>query len=215
MGSYGVMLRLLAFSSLTLFPFKKCRQHLLFRSYGDVTIAGKGLQILTYARHSWQLSREGSLTYHTYCDRAYPLWWSSPRTRDTHICCEAFGSGAVTTCFYDLGLARSTNNVSENAASHQWEWHIKRNELLSSETLNNVYLTNLHDIFSFNHAYWIRNNSKVSISNELCSFCIKIDIEMHKIKHQNVNIIFPLYFNQLKKINVTLTSADAPINHLF
>ena len=27
-----------------------------FHSYGDVTIAGEGLQILTYARHSWQLS---------------------------------------------------------------------------------------------------------------------------------------------------------------
>ena len=32
-----------------------------FHSYGDVTIAGEGLQILTYARHSWTLSSEGSL----------------------------------------------------------------------------------------------------------------------------------------------------------
>ena len=30
----------------------------------------------------------------------------SPRTRDIHTCCRAFGSGAVTTCFYDLGLSR-------------------------------------------------------------------------------------------------------------
>ena len=37
---------------------------------------------------------------------AYPLWWSSPRTRDTHTCCRAFDSGAVTTCFYDSGLSR-------------------------------------------------------------------------------------------------------------
>ena len=27
-----------------------------------------GLQILTYARHSWPLSSEGSLACHTYCD---------------------------------------------------------------------------------------------------------------------------------------------------
>ena len=31
---------------------------------------------------------------------------SSPGTRDTHICCEAFGNGTVTTCFNALGLAR-------------------------------------------------------------------------------------------------------------
>ena len=36
-------------------------------SYRDVTITGDGLQILTNPRHSWPLSREGSLTCHTYC----------------------------------------------------------------------------------------------------------------------------------------------------
>ena len=35
-------------------------------SNGDVTTAGEGLQILTYARHSWLMSSEGSLTCHTY-----------------------------------------------------------------------------------------------------------------------------------------------------
>ena len=30
----------------------------IFHSYGYVTIAGEGLQILTYARHSWPLSSE-------------------------------------------------------------------------------------------------------------------------------------------------------------
>ena len=40
----------------------------IFHSYGDVTIAGEGLQILTYDRHPWPLSSEGSLTSHTYCD---------------------------------------------------------------------------------------------------------------------------------------------------
>ena len=39
----------------------------IFHSYGDVTIAGEGLQIWTYARHSWPLSSEGSLACHTCC----------------------------------------------------------------------------------------------------------------------------------------------------
>ena len=40
-------------------------------SNGDVTTAGEGLQILTYAQHSWILSSEGSLACHTYCDRGH------------------------------------------------------------------------------------------------------------------------------------------------
>ena len=35
-----------------------------FHSYGDFTIACVGLQILTYARHLWPLSSEGSLASH-------------------------------------------------------------------------------------------------------------------------------------------------------
>ena len=31
--------------------------------------------------------------------------WSSPRTRNTHTLCRAFGTGAVTTCFNDLGMS--------------------------------------------------------------------------------------------------------------
>ena len=45
----------------------------IVHSYGDVTIAGEGLQILTYARHSWPLSSKGSLTCHTYCDTGLPF----------------------------------------------------------------------------------------------------------------------------------------------
>ena len=33
----------------------------IFHSYGDVTIAGEGLQIWTYVRHSWPLSSEGNV----------------------------------------------------------------------------------------------------------------------------------------------------------
>ena len=44
----------------------------IFHSYGKVTITGEGLQILTYARHLWPLSSEGSLACHTYCDTGHP-----------------------------------------------------------------------------------------------------------------------------------------------
>ena len=44
-----------------------------FHSFGDVTINGEGLQILTFTRHSYTLSSEGSLTYHTYCDTGLPF----------------------------------------------------------------------------------------------------------------------------------------------
>ena len=45
----------------------------IFHSYGDVTIAGKGLQIFIYARYSWQLSSKVYLAYHTYCDTGHPF----------------------------------------------------------------------------------------------------------------------------------------------
>ena len=45
----------------------------IFHSYGDVTIAGEELQILTYARHSWSLSSESYLTWHTHCDAGLPF----------------------------------------------------------------------------------------------------------------------------------------------
>ena len=38
--------------------------------------------------------------------RGIRLLWLSPRIRDTHTYCQAFSRGAVTTCFYDLGLSR-------------------------------------------------------------------------------------------------------------
>ena len=44
----------------------------IFHLFWDVTIVGEGLQILTYARHIWLLSSEGSLACHTYCDTYGP-----------------------------------------------------------------------------------------------------------------------------------------------
>ena len=40
----------------------------IYLSYGDITIAGEHLQMLTYARQSWPLSSEVSLACHTFCD---------------------------------------------------------------------------------------------------------------------------------------------------
>ena len=59
-------------------------------------INGEGSQVLTYARHLWPLSSEGSLACNTYFDTGHPL---SPRTCDIHTCYRAFSSGAVTTLF--------------------------------------------------------------------------------------------------------------------
>ena len=79
----------------------------IFHSYGDANITGKGLQILTYARHLRQLSKEGSLACHTHYVTGHPFLYSfSPRTRDSHTFSRAFGSGAVTPCFYGLYLSR-------------------------------------------------------------------------------------------------------------
>ena len=44
-----------------------------FHSFGEVTIAVEGLQILTFARHFWPLSSEGSSAFHTYCDTGHPF----------------------------------------------------------------------------------------------------------------------------------------------
>ena len=74
----------------------------IFHSYGDINIAGEGLQTLIYARHSWPLSSEGSLTSHNFCDMGLPFIM----TRNTYTCCRAFGNGVVTTRFYDSGLSR-------------------------------------------------------------------------------------------------------------
>ena len=43
-------------------------------------IAGEGLQILTYTRHLWPLSSEGSLTCHIYCDTGHRFLLSSRST---------------------------------------------------------------------------------------------------------------------------------------
>ena len=57
----------------------------IFHAYGDITITAQGLQTLTYARHSWPLSSEGSLVCYTYssCNNvAFPyftFWYLSEK----------------------------------------------------------------------------------------------------------------------------------------
>ena len=58
---------------LCLFVWSLSSHSKILHSYGDVIIAGEGLQILTYARHSRSLSSEGSLTCHTYCNTGLPF----------------------------------------------------------------------------------------------------------------------------------------------
>ena len=45
----------------------------IFHSFGDVTIAGEGLQIFTFAGDLWPLSIGGSLACHTYYDTRHPF----------------------------------------------------------------------------------------------------------------------------------------------
>ena len=61
------------YTLFSLFVWSLSSHSRIFHSYGDVTIADEGLQILTYARHWWPLSSEASLTCHTYCDKGLPF----------------------------------------------------------------------------------------------------------------------------------------------
>ena len=98
---------LLLFICLFGFLFWSLSSHLsIFHLYWDVTIAGEGLQILTYARYSWPLNSEGSLTCHTHCETGLLFIMVISEDPWHSHCCRAIGSGAVTTCFYDLGLSR-------------------------------------------------------------------------------------------------------------
>ena len=61
----------------------------------------KGLQILTYPLHSWQLSSKVSLAYHTYCDTGHTFIMAIPKdSRYSRIL------PRVWQWSYDLGLLR-------------------------------------------------------------------------------------------------------------
>ena len=70
------------------------------------TIAGKGLHFFTYARHSWPLSSEGSLTCHTYCDTGLPfIMVISEDPWHSHLLPSVW-QWSCHTCFYDSGVSR-------------------------------------------------------------------------------------------------------------
>ena len=79
-----------------------------FHSFGDVTITGERLQILTYVLHLWPLSIEGSLACQTYCDTGHPFIHVMVISKDpwhSHLFCHAFDNGTVTICFNDKYVA--------------------------------------------------------------------------------------------------------------
>ena len=100
---------------LVLIVWALLSQSRIFHSHGDVTITGEGLQILTYARHSWSLHIEGSLTCSTDWYTWHPFTMViSEDPRRSHILMSV-SSRAVTTFFYDLGYVAAgirTPNLS-------------------------------------------------------------------------------------------------------
>ena len=65
---YCTLLRLIL-EQVAYFMFRAFSSHSKhLQSYGDATITGKGMQILTFTRQLWTWSSEGSLKSHTYFD---------------------------------------------------------------------------------------------------------------------------------------------------
>ena len=64
----------------------------------------KGCKFWRLPRHLWPLCNEGSLSCQIYCDKGHPFLMAI--LRNTHTYCRAFGSGAVITCYNELGLSR-------------------------------------------------------------------------------------------------------------
>ena len=62
-----------------------------------------GLALGAYGQ--WVVT-EGFFVCHAYFDKEFFNLRSSRWTPDNHTCCQAFGSGTVTTCFNDLCLSR-------------------------------------------------------------------------------------------------------------
>ena len=73
----------------------------------DVTFTGEGLQILTSVRHSRQLSIEGSLKRHTYCDTGHTfIMVFSEDPWLSHLLPSVWQWSCHMSVFYDLGLSR-------------------------------------------------------------------------------------------------------------
>ena len=71
--SIGTSLFYLPLIKIVLFVWGISSNSRIFHSFGYVIIAGKGFRILTYTRHLWSLSSEGSCACHTYCNTGHPF----------------------------------------------------------------------------------------------------------------------------------------------
>ena len=101
---------------------------------------------MTYARHSWPFSSEGSLACH--------LLWHGASVYIGHLRGPAtlrpdsrtFGSGAVTTCFYDLSLSQVgfEHQYKQNNNAHWFEVLLKR--LQKNEALYNYRCGTKNDL---------------------------------------------------------------------
>ena len=99
------------------------KQTIFWGLIGVFRPTGEGLQIMTYTRHSWPLSSEGSLACHTYWDREHPcimVIWHTPVFE--FLAVELLLLGLTTYVWCDRGLTpisrmrgeRSINWVSLN-----------------------------------------------------------------------------------------------------
>ena len=143
----------------------------IFLSYVDISIFGEGLRILTYTRHLVPLSSDGSIAFFTYCNMhsLFPYPYISPRTRDTHSCGQAFGSGYVTTCFNDLGMSRlgieprspacETNALPQ---SHLWK---------SVENFNHDLNLEIFKFFKSFHSWGQPFSGEISTRDSTVLFC--------------------------------------------
>ena len=90
--------------------------HSRLHSYGDITITGEGLQILTYTWHSG--CSEGYLACNTYCDTSHPfIMVISEDPWHSHILPSVWQWSChyVPICFYDLGLWHLGFNTHDTA----------------------------------------------------------------------------------------------------
>ena len=146
----------------------------IFHSYVDVTIAGEGLQILTYARHSWPLSSEGSLRCHTCCDTGLSfimvisedLWHSQLLPSDWHICSHIIVQHYKIYIGSTQGNSARVNGMS-NLSIQADIWYMDEN-----------YYPSLTDFFTFVahpglHNFKSEGNPLVNIEG-LWSFCYQI-----------------------------------------
>ena len=148
----------------------------IFHSFGDITIAGKGMQIKTYSRHS--LSSEGSLACHTYC-----LKLSSPRTRDTHAYRRAFGSEAVTTSYNNLDLLRLGFEHPTFRMRGERSNLLRHRRGLRSQ----VHVTNRIIIFIANALlFWRISRVSKLMTDHLISAFLMCDVPINIDKNKNI-----------------------------